>query len=400
VTLDASPDEPKEGEHRELTLEGRERLRPLLASLRGISMPKFDFKIPSIVDTRAFAKVAADAAKLSSFSLPESTVNNLTGLSGIAAQQSKLLDSLKPRRDIQSGWKKQFDLTNSDFFKTHTATQAQFAKLGANLTKTIDFGINDSVTKLAQQFAAQQASWLKTLGPTLEQLRKSFYPPNLRGIEDLAFEDVEKVVMADGIALYGVPQTSIAKALIRAESAAKRREILGRRRKAISADCRKAVEGLRSEAVAPYAPFALAALDALDNSHTEAAQALTGSLIDSLLTAYFGKDRYKYTPAKNGKRTTEGYEEFTIRQFVAFAPMWQVYQQFWVQDGDRIPTTFSRNATAAFPLGRPSRPAPSWLKNGDRADLNRGQCHRPNPTPRGPISACNRCCGSPPRLPD
>jgi len=76
-------------------------------------------------------------------------------------------------------------------------------------------------------------------------------------------------------------------------------------------------------------------LDALDNSHTEAAQALTGSLIDSLLTAYFGKDRYKYTPAKNGKRTTEGYEEFTIRQFVAFAPMWQVYQQFWVQDGDR-----------------------------------------------------------------
>jgi len=335
VTLDASPDEPKEGEHRELTLEGRERLRPLLASLRGISMPKFDFKIPSIVDTRAFAKVAADAAKLSSFSLPESTLNNLTGLSGIAAQQSKLLDSLKPLLDIQSGWKKQFDLTNSDFFKTHTATQAQFAKLGANLTKTIDFGINDSVTKLAQQFAAQQASWLKTLGPTLEQLRKSFYPPNLRGIEDLAFEDVEKVVMADGIALYGVPQTSIAKALIRAESAAKRREILGRRRKAISADCRKAVEGLRSEAVAPYAPFALAALDALDNSHTEAAQALTGSLIDSLLTAYFGKDRYKYTPAKNGKRTTEGYEEFTIRQFVAFAPMWQVYQQFWVQDGDR-----------------------------------------------------------------
>lgn len=192
MTLDASPDEPKEGEHRELTLEGRERLRPLLASLRGFSMPKFDFKIPSIVDTSAFAKVAADAAKLSSFSLPESTLNNLTGLSGIAAQQSKLLDSLKPLLDIQSGWKKQFDLTNSDFFKTHTATQAQFAKLGANLTKTIDFGINDSVTKLAQQFAAQQASWLKTLGPTLEQLRKSFYPPNLRGIEDLAFEDVDQ----------------------------------------------------------------------------------------------------------------------------------------------------------------------------------------------------------------
>jgi hypothetical protein len=26
--------------------------------------------------------------------------------------------------------------------------------------------------------------------------------------------------------------------------------------------------------------------------------------------------------------------------------MWQAYQQFWVEDGDRIPATFSRNATA------------------------------------------------------
>lgn len=346
MTSDRSPDEPGEGEHRKRIPHGREGLRPLLANLQGISIPKFDFKIPGIVDTSAFAKFAANAAKLTSFSLPESTLNRLTGLPGIAAQQSKLVDSLKPLLDTQSGWSAQFDRINSDLFKNHAATQAQFAKLGANLTKTIDFGISDSVTKLAQQFAAQQASWLKTLGPTLERLRKSFYPTNLRGIEDLAFEDVEKIVMADGIALYGVPRTSIARALISAESAAKRREILGRRWNAVSADCRKVVEGLRSEVVAPYSSFAVAALDALDNNHTEAAQALTGSLIDSLVTAYFGKDRTKYTPARNGKRTTEAYDEFTVHQFIAFAPMWQAYQQFWVHDGDRIPNTFSRNATA------------------------------------------------------
>lgn len=80
--------------------------------------------------------------------------------------------------------------------------------------------------------------------------------------------------------------------------------------------------------------------------HSSAAQALAGSLIDSLVTAYFGKDRYQYTPDKNGKRTTKAYDEFTVRQFVAFAPMWQAYQQFWVDDGDTVPTTFSRNATA------------------------------------------------------
>jgi len=346
VTSGPSSDDPEESEHWKLTPDERERQRPLLIDLKATSIPKVDFEIPSIIDTSAFAKMAASAAKLSSFSLPESTLNRLAGLSGIAAQQSKLVDSLKPLLDAQNGWRTQSNRISSDLFKSHTATQAQFANLGANLTKTFDFGVSDSISKLAQQFAAQQASWLETLGPTLERLRKSFYPPNLRGIEDLMFKDVENVVMADGIALYGVPRSSIAEALISAESAAKRREILGRRWTGISADCRKAVESLRSEAVAPYAPFAEAALNALDNSHTEAAQALTGSLIDSLLTSYFGKDRTNYTPDRKGKRTTDAYDEFTVHQFIAFAPMWQAYQQFWVQDGDRVPSTFSRNATA------------------------------------------------------
>ena len=343
MTVDASPDEPNEGERRELTPEEREKLRRLAKSLQGISMPKFDFNIPNIVDRSAFAKVAADAAKLSSFALPESTLKTF---SARATQQSRITDSLKPVLDMQSTWKKQFDLINSDFFKTHAATQAQFANLGANLTRTIDFGIGESVAKIAHQFAAQQSSWLKTLGPTIERLKESFYPPNLRGIEDLEFEDVEKVVMADSIALYGVPRAAIAEALIRAGSAAKRRQILGRRWKTISADCREAVEGLQSEAVAPYVAFALAALDALDGGHTAAAQALAGSLIDSLLNAYFGKDRYLYTPDKRGKRTAKAYEEFTVRQFIAFAPVWQTYQQFWADEGDAVPTRFNRNATA------------------------------------------------------
>jgi hypothetical protein len=61
---------------------------------------------------------------------------------------------------------------------------------------------------------------------------------------------------------------------------------------------------------------------------------------------YFGREPYKYTPDRNGRRTKDVYEEFSIRQFVAFAPMWQAYQQFFVANGDKVPATFSRNATA------------------------------------------------------
>lgn len=318
VTVNASPDEPDDGERRRLTPEEQETLSRVAESWRGFTMPTFDFWIPNIVDTSELAKVAAETA---------------TRLSSLAL-------------DMQGTWKRQIEFINSDFFKTHAATQAQFANLGANLTRTIEFGISDSFTRTAQQFATEQFSWLKTLGPTLELLKANFYPPNLRGIEDLEIEDVEKVVLADSIALYGVPRTAIAQALIRADSAAKRREILGRRWKAIAADCREAVERLESELVAPCVPFALAALDALDGGHTAAAQALAGSLIDSLLTGYFGAHRYRYTPDGKGKRTTDVYQEFTIRQFIAFAPMWQAYQQFRVSKGDTVPTTFNRHATA------------------------------------------------------
>jgi hypothetical protein len=126
VNSDPSPDELEDHENLKSINDGPERLRPLLPSLRSISVPKFGVNIPSTVDTSAFSTFIADAAKLSSFSLPETALNRLTGLSGIAAQHSKLFDSLEPLLDAQSGWSAPFDRINSDLFKPHAATQAQF----------------------------------------------------------------------------------------------------------------------------------------------------------------------------------------------------------------------------------------------------------------------------------
>jgi hypothetical protein len=311
----------------ELTPEQGDAVRPSLESRRRPLPSKINFNLPTI-------------------GLSESTLKSISIVSSFAAQHAKLFDSLKPVLAAQDAWKKQSGLINSDIFKTHAATQAQFATLGARLTKNLDLGFSTSISKITQQFAAQEATWLRTLGPTLERLKTSFYPPNLRAIEDLDFEDVEKVVMADGIALYGVPRPAVAEALIRAATAAKRREILGRKWTTISADCRAVMIAHESDAFATYVPVVMAAIDALDSGHTAAAQALVGSLIDSILTTYFGTKRQVYTPNRRGTRTTASYDEFTIRQFIAFAPMWQAYQQFWAEAGDPIPTTFSRNATA------------------------------------------------------
>lgn len=273
------------------------------------------------------------------FPLPESVLRNIAD-----AQRSLSSQNLEALRDAQAKWRKQLSASiTSDTLKS-------LEQISEQLNKHIDFsGIAQSletVSKINTTFAAQQTTLFKNLDSAIEAMRAGFYPSNLQSIEGLDFEDVDAVVMTDGIPLYGLPRTTIAEALIRAESTNKRRDILDWRREAISADCRGALRNCTSESVGSYVPFAVAALDALDADHTEAAQALAGSLVDTIVTDRFGNGRYKYRPNKKGTITTDAYNEFTVREYIAFAPMWQTYQQFFVSNGDQVPTQFNRHATA------------------------------------------------------
>lgn len=314
------------GERIELTPEQKAALRATMESIRQSLAPKIQF--PKIT-------------------LPESTLKNIASVSRISeAHQAMVERSIKPYLAAQSAWQKQFAAISSDIFKSHVLAQSNLNLIASQLTRNLDLSAFATAGRIAESFATQQTAWLKDIAPAIAAMHAAFYPPNLRDIEGLKFEEVEQVVMVDGIPLYGLPRASIAEALIRANGASKRRDVLGRRWKTISADCHTAVEGCSSDAVAPYVRFAVAALDALDAGHTESAQALAGTLIDAILSSYFGKDRYKYTPDRNGERTKDAYDEFSVRQFIAFAPMWQTYQQFFVTAGDKVPTTFSRNATA------------------------------------------------------
>lgn len=290
--------------------------------------------------------------KLPAFTLPESAFKNIIALSSLVeAQQALVANAIKPVLDAQAAWKNQIlGVIASDAFKGSVLIGLNLGRIAEQLTRNLDLGgiaasLADA-SRITSTFAEQQSALFKNLGPAIAAMRANFYPPNLRAIEGLKFTDVETVVMVEGIPLYGLPRTATAAALIRAEGASERRRILGSRWGTISADCRTIVLSCTSEAVAPYIPFAVAALDALDAGHTAPAQALAGSLVDSIVTAYFGNHRNKYTPDRNGRRTKDAYNEFSIRQFVAFAPMWQAYQQFFVANGDKVPATFSRNATA------------------------------------------------------
>jgi hypothetical protein len=321
----------------ELTQEEQEELRRSVEKTRSFVSRLASYRIPKFA-----------VHQMPQIGISPKVIKGLTGAHGVYDQIAK---SVFPATQIQEAWTKNLGIINSDIIKGFSAAHFQTQSIIEHLAKNIDLGAISQYTTLAEQFRVQQASWFKNIIPNLDKLKAAFWPPNLRDIEGLDLDDVEAVVMFDGIGLYNVPRQSIATALIRADSVQKRREVLGRRWKAISSDCREAMESCESEALATYVATAIAALDALDAGHTRAAQALVGSLTDALLTDYLGDERYLYTPNKKTKNS-DAYKEFGIRKFIALAPMWQAYQQFWARNGDAVPSNFNRNATAHTVNGR------------------------------------------------
>jgi hypothetical protein len=171
------------------------------------------------------------------------------------------------------------------------------------------------------------------------------YPENLRGIDGLSLEEVEAVVMTDGIPLYRIPRPSIAAALIMAPTRADRRAVLGRRWLAIANDCEALLDGCFAPDLAQERRFAIEAIATLKDGHAPAAQALAANLLETIVTFHFADDRVGLKPGKHVK-SPDGYDDFIARKFWALAPVWSAYQQFWPSNGDKVPRDFARHATA------------------------------------------------------
>jgi hypothetical protein len=267
--------------------------------------------------------------------IPWSTAEVTRLMAGLArTPQATLATTLRPF-DFQSGW--------LDQWRGALTNVPDISSVAAQVFKSIDFRFAETAAKLVEGFAAQQESLFSAVASIRFPPPSSYYPANLAGIDDLTLDQIRQVVMDEGIALYGAPRQRTAERLIRAEDSAARRAVLGKQGQSILEDCRAVAATWRSPAVAPYKAPAMAALDALSAGHSLAAQALAGSLVDVIVTSWFGKGS-EYVPG-GGTTTSQAYDELTIREFIAFAPIWSAHLKFYPGTGDPVPRMFNRHAT-------------------------------------------------------
>lgn len=211
----------------------------------------------------------------------------------------------------------------------------------------------DVHTMWGEQLAAQRRSILSTIAPTLtvfKNIRRALFPANLRDIDQLDMSVVDDIVLNEGIALYGVPRAAIVADLVAASDVDGRRAILVESGSEILADCRVAADQCVSDDGAPYVRQLIAAIVAIADGHTAAGQALTGSLIDAVLGVLFEKfdssDLGKGLKPKKDDKKPAAYDDLGVLDLIAFAPIWRTYQHYFAMNGDPVPSTFSRHATA------------------------------------------------------
>ncbi len=209
-------------------------------------------------------------------------------------------------------------------------------------------GFNDMVRKALEPLAAtyrppQWHSVFASLGDVINRL----YPENLRDVRpDL--DDLEELLVEEGIPLMWVPGPQTVRALLDAPDAAARRRIIGRRWKGIVNDCEAVLEEVTHPDVQNARGFALDVARALRAGHTSAAQALAANLLDSLLQRHFDQAaRVRLT--KNDFKTTGvkfKFEDYKFKVACTFAPVWYAHAKYFPKNGDPIPRTFGRHPSA------------------------------------------------------
>lgn len=215
---------------------------------------------------------------------------------------------------------------------------------------------------LFPKVAAMQAPALKQLLPAVKLVRDSqrqqfaeifatvrrtfeaSLPPNWpRGGSTLIPSNLEELLLDEGLALAWVPPERTVERVFNADTAAKRRDIIGRHWKPIGIASQHEIGQIDTPHLAGHVVFAREAASTLLSGSHRASQALSANLLDTILRTEF--DDASRIEITSQKRRLD-IEEYPLRVAIVLAGVWGSYGQFWPTNGDTIPHRYSRHGSA------------------------------------------------------
>lgn len=165
-------------------------------------------------------------------------------------------------------------------------------------------------------------------------------PPNWP--VDVELDRVITVVQDDGIPLVWVPREEIVTEVLSVADRSARTDVLLEHVDQLVDDCRAVLDGIPAGPLDDQTHLALRALDALQEGHVEAAQALAVLVTETAVSRTLGR---KYPVVKKqvffDKTVTFG----ALRLRAALAPIGPFYQPWWPRSGQVPPSSLSRHVS-------------------------------------------------------
>lgn len=171
----------------------------------------------------------------------------------------------------------------------------------------------------------------------------SLLPPNWRGGDVQIPEDLEALLLDEGLPLAWVPPQPVLIKIFAAGSAGDRRRIVGSSWRSIATACLSELEGIENADLVEYAEFAVEAAESLRDGRTRASQALSANLLDSVLRRSFSKESRK---ALTGQADRPNIDVYPMRLAVVIGGIWGSHGEYRPLRGDAIPRRYSRHASA------------------------------------------------------
>lgn len=209
--------------------------------------------------------------------------------------------------------------------------------------------INETVMKSVAPMLAElnksYSSQFADIAKNLQKIAVRAYPENWRhGSGLVEFPDnLEQILIDEGIPLAWVPPTRVLEKLFAAETAGKRRQVLSSNWKTIVDECVVVLKSVEEEQLGVYVEFGLEAAEALADGKWKASQALSANILDSFLHQKFTPESRK---ALTDQKQRVEWKKFPMRVALVVGALSGGYSEYWPKNGDEIPKQFSRHASA------------------------------------------------------
>ncbi|MBC9005073.1 hypothetical protein H9X94_24320 [Micromonospora aurantiaca] len=169
-------------------------------------------------------------------------------------------------------------------------------------------------------------------------------PPNWPRDPDLDLNHVFAVIQDEGVPLVWVPRVDIVKDVLAAPDRDARVKILLGRSSDVMQDCRDTLSTINHPDLSNQLPLANKVIDAFENGHAEAAQALAVVVTETVVSRTIDKS-YKKVRDLVKVEDPDDLAMGELRIKAALAPIGPFYVSWYPSMGSPAPTELSRHVT-------------------------------------------------------